>query len=58
MTLHILDSVKAKRTGYELVQDKNTVFYVRKIVDKKITYLYHTDNHALAMKFYERTIGA
>ena len=57
MKYNILDSVKVKRTRYELLTD-GFIFHVAKIVGERVTFLYSSSKHQLAIKFYERTIGA
>jgi hypothetical protein len=57
MKYEVIDSVRVKRTRFELLTD-GFIFYVAKIVGERITFLYSSSKHNLAIKFYERTIGA
>lgn len=57
MRYQIVDSVRVKRTRFELLTD-GFIFHVAKIVGEKVTFLYSSSKHDLALKFYERTIGA
>ena len=57
MRYEIIDSVRVKRTRFELWCD-GFIFYVAKIVGKRVTFLYHSRQHDLAIKFFEKTIGA
>ncbi len=56
MKYQIIDSVKVKRTKFELLTD-GFIFHVAKIVGDRVTFLYSSSKHDLSVKFYERTIG-
>lgn len=57
MRYQIIDSVRVKRTKYELLTD-GFIFHVAKIVGERVKFLFSSSKHELALKFYERTIGA
>ena len=57
MKYQIIDSMRVKRTTFELLTD-GFIFHVAKIVRERVTFLYSSSKHELALKFYERTIGA
>ena len=57
MKYQIIDSVRVKRTRFELLTD-GFIYHVAKRVGERVTFLYSSSKHTLALKFYERTIGA
>ena len=57
MRYQIIDSVRVKRTSFELLTD-GFIYHVAKIVAGRVSFLYSSSKHELALKFYERTIGA
>ncbi len=57
MRYEIIDSVRVKRTRIELLTD-GFLFYVAKIVGERVTFLYQNSKQELAIKFYEKQIGA
>ena len=57
MNYEILDSVKVKRTEIRLITD-GINFIVSKQVGEKVWFLYQSSKLEMALKFYERKIGA
>lgn len=55
MRYEIIDSVRIKRTTFELLTD-GFIYRVAKIIGERVTFLYSSTKHELALKFYERTI--
>jgi NAD-dependent DNA ligase len=57
MKYDVIDSVRVKRTRFELLTD-GFIYHVAKIVGERVMFLYSSSKYNLAIKFYERTIRA
>lgn len=56
MNYQIIDSVRIKRTTYELGTD-GFFYYVAKIINEKLTFLFHSSETELALDFFKSVTG-